>query len=52
MHGMAFMFKICILYNSKVSLMSKVLGTNAVIVKRVHCTYIFVMLRDTWQKVC
>ena len=36
-HGMAFLFKICIPYNSKFSLMSTFLGTNGVIIKRAHC---------------
>ena len=35
---MAFLFLICILYNSKFSLTSKCLGTNAIFVKRVLCT--------------
>ena len=39
MHKMAKLFLICILYNSTFSFMSKILGTNAVVVKRVHCTY-------------
>ena len=37
MNKMALLFKMCILYNSKFSLMSKCSGTNGV-VKRVHCT--------------
>ena len=36
MHRMALLFCICILYNSNFSLMSKYLGTNAVVIKRVH----------------
>ena len=36
---MAKLFSICILYNSKFSFMSKILGPNAVVVKMVHCTY-------------
>ena len=35
---MSFLFKICILQNSKFSLTSKSLGTNIVTVKGVHCT--------------
>ena len=34
---MVSLFKICILYNSKVSLTAKYSGTDDVIVKRVHC---------------
>ena len=34
---MALVFKICILYNSKSSLMSECLGTNDVVVTRVLC---------------
>ena len=37
MHKKSSLFKICIPYNSKSSLMSKCLGTNDVIVKRAHC---------------
>ena len=37
MHRMDILLRKCIQYNSKVNLMSKFLGTNGVIVKRVHC---------------
>ena len=40
LHEMAFLFLICISYNSKFSLTSKCLGTNVFVVKRVHCAYI------------
>ena len=41
MHGMAVLFKICILYNSKFILKSKFLGTNALIfVKRLLCIFL------------
>ena len=33
-------FKKCILYKSKFSLMSEYLGTNGVLVKRLHCTHL------------
>ena len=36
---MDILFVKCILYNSKFSLTSKCLGTNGVVVKRVHCMY-------------
>ena len=36
MYGMALLFNICILNNSKFSLVSKYLGTNRVVVKRVR----------------
>ena len=34
---MAFLIKVCIHFNSKFSLTSKYLGTNAIVVKRVYC---------------
>ena len=42
------MFKMCILYNSKFSFTAKCLGTNAVVVKRVHCNLVgFVLMVDS-----
>ena len=37
LHGMAILYEICFLYNSKLSLTSNFLRRKGVIVKRVHC---------------
>ena len=49
LHKKAFLFIVCILYNSKCSLTSKYFGTNSVIVKRVHSCITGVHSSITWD---